>query len=197
MLAGGCGHQQRRGETNRRGGGERHPADRDDEDEVADQHSASTARAEHRAAASPASAGHSAAKYDQHDDQVPGKAGPDDLHDRVVRGQQFDRGVHEREHRDAEAHQRDAAQHVGGRQCRRRPAALPPARRRPRSVCDRKSRYAVSRRIFIPTLPARRQCARLRAGTAALPPIPEETRRHRARLISRSGWRGTAAIPSP
>lgn len=128
MLAGGCGHQQRRGETNRRGGGERHPADRDDEDEVADQHSASTARAEHRAAASPASAGHSAAKYDQHDDQVPGKAGPDDLHDRVVRGQQFDCGVHEREHRDAEAHQRDAAQHVGGRQCRRRPA---PARRPP------------------------------------------------------------------
>ncbi len=51
-------------------------------------------------------------EHDQHDNEMPGKARPDDLRHRVMRAEQLHRRVHERKHRDAGAHQQDAAQRI-------------------------------------------------------------------------------------
>ena len=118
------GDDQRRGEPDRRRGRQRHPPDCHDEHQVARQH-------QHRAAdlhggpsrpqQCPAILGQ---EHDQHDDQMPGESRPDDLGDRVMRGQQLHRRVHERKQRCAGAHQCDAAQHIGPAEPRTRAVGL-------------------------------------------------------------------------
>ena len=50
-------------------------------------------------------------EHEQHHDQMAGKARPDDLYHRVARVSSFIDRVHQREQRDAGAHQQDAAQY--------------------------------------------------------------------------------------
>ena len=107
------GDQQRRCEADRRRRRQRDPPDRHDKDEVADQHQEGAAELDRRPPGREQAPPVARQEHRQHDDQVPGEPRPDDLRDRVVRSQELDRGVHEREHHDAGAHQQDAAQQLG------------------------------------------------------------------------------------